>query len=321
MGSYRFLSPRPAQRYLIFCRENALKIKEPVCVVPAGDACGEGVLWDRDSQSIYWTDINRFLVHRYSLREDTVKTWFFSEPVTCVLLTNRKGTLCLSVGSGLVLWQPASDTPHIKLFALPGWPFVRCNDAGIDPGGRAWAGSMRNNVKEDGAPGESGGEDGVLYRVEGTGASSLCRGQLGISNTLLWSPDRSRFYFGDTNRNSIWSYEYDLATGNIRGEQPFLQGFERGSPDGSAMDTDGYVWNCRYGGGCIVRVAPDGTIDRVIEMPVIRPTNCTFGGPGGNVLYVTSASPEPGLWERFGGGLFALETDVTGVPEIEFKLP
>jgi sugar lactone lactonase YvrE len=289
--------------------------------VPAGDACGEGVLWDRDSQSVYWTDINRFLVHRYSLPEDTVKTWFFSEPVTCVLLTNRKGTLCLSVGSGLVLWQPASDTPHVKLFALPGWPFVRSNDAGADPGGRAWVGSMRNNVKEDGAPGESGGEDGILYRVDGTGASSECRRQLGISNTLLWSPDRTRFYFGDTLKNCIWSYEYDVATGNIRGEQPFLQGFERGSPDGSAMDTDGYVWNCRYGGGCIVRVAPDRTIDRVIEMPVIRPTNCTFGGPGGNMLYVTSASPEPGQWERFGGGLFALETDVTGMPENEFKVP
>jgi len=289
--------------------------------VPAGDACGEGVLWDRDSQSIYWTDINRFLVHRYSLSDDAVKTWFFSEPVTCVLQTVRKGTMCLSLGSGLALWQPAGDGPPVRLFALPGWPFVRCNDAGVDPGGRAWVGSMRNNVKEDGAPGESGGEDGVLYRVEGTGASSLCRGQLGISNTLLWSPDRSRFYFGDTNRNSIWSYEYDLATGNIRGEKPFLEGFARGKPDGSAMDTDGYLWNCRYDGSCIVRVAPDGTIDRVIEMPVSRPTNCTFGGPDGNVLYVTSASPGPGQWERFGGGLFALETDVTGMPENQFKVP
>ena len=87
------------------------------------------------------------------------------------------------------------------------------------------------------------------------------------------------------------------------------------------MDTEGYVWNCRYGGGCIVRVAPDGKIDRVIEMPVSRPTNCTFGGPRGNVLYVTSASPEPGRWERFGGCLFAMETNVTGMDENSFRLP
>jgi sugar lactone lactonase YvrE len=301
--------------------EVTLKIKQPACIVAAADFCGEGVLWDRDSQSIYWTDINRFLVHRYSLAEGAVKTWFFAEPVTCVMQTSRKGTLCLSLGSGLVLWEPASDAPHLKLFALPGWPFVRCNDAGIDPGGRAWVGSMRNNVKEDGAPGQDGGEDGVLYRVDGTGASLECRRGLGISNTLLWSPERTRFYFGDSLKNCIWSYEYDLATGNITGEQPFFEGFARGLPDGSAMDTDGYVWNCRYDGGCIVRVAPNGSIDQVIEMPVSRPTNCTFGGPGGNVLYVTSASPAPGHWERFGGGLFALETDVTGMPENAFKVP
>ena len=70
-----------------------------------------------------------------------------------------------------------------------------------------------------------------------------------------------------------------------------------------------------------MRVAPDGTIDRVIEMPVNRPTNCTFGGPGSNVLYVTSASSQSGQYERFGGGLFALETDVIGVPENKFIVP
>ena len=63
------------------------------------------MLWERDTQSIYWTDINRFLVHRYSLQDGTVKTWFFSEPVTCVMETNRQDTLALSLGSGIVLWQ------------------------------------------------------------------------------------------------------------------------------------------------------------------------------------------------------------------------
>jgi sugar lactone lactonase YvrE len=87
------------------------------------------------------------------------------------------------------------------------------------------------------------------------------------------------------------------------------------------MDTDGYLWNCRYGGSCIVRVAPDGKIDRVIELPVSNPTNCTFGGQHGNVLYVTSASPDRGRWERFGGCLFALETNVTGMGANKFLLP
>jgi sugar lactone lactonase YvrE len=34
---------------------------------------------------------------------------------------------------------------------------------------------------------------------------------------------------------------------------------------------------------------PDGTIDRVIDLPCSWPTSCTFGGPDLDVLYVTSA--------------------------------
>jgi sugar lactone lactonase YvrE len=298
-----------------------LKIEEPICIAATRDVCGEGVLWEQDTQSVYWTDINRFLVHRYALKDGALRTWFFSEPVTCVMETSRKDTLALSLGSGIALWRPLSDAPPTPLFALPGWPFVRCNDAAVDPGGALWVGSMRNNVKANGDAAPAGGTDGVLYRVDGTGTSTEWRRDLGISNTLLWSPDKSRFYFGDTLKNCIWSYEYDLTAGSIRAEQPFFHGFERGGPDGSAMDSEGYVWNCRYGGSCIVRVAPDGKIDREIELPVSRPTNCTFGGPNGNVLYITSASPGAGHWERFGGCLFAMETNVAGVAENKFQLP
>ena len=297
-----------------------LKIEEPVCVAATGDACGEGILWARDAQCIYWTDINRFLVHRYALRDATLKTWFFSEPVTCVMETNRPGTLALSLGSGVVLWEPEGHAPPKSVFALPGWPAVRCNDAAVDPGGGVWVGSMRNNVLEDGSETEEGGTDGVLYRLDGNGVASEWRRDLGISNTLVWTQDQTKFYFGDSLQNCIWSYDYDLSSRSIASERIFFAGFDRGAPDGSAIDSDGYVWNCRYGGGCIVRVAPDGKVDRVIELPVSRPTNCTFGGPDGNVLYVTSAYPEAGRWERFGGCLFSLQTNVVGVPDNRFVL-
>lgn len=297
-----------------------LTVGEAKCIAATGDACGEGIVWERARQCLYWTDINRFLVHRYSLQEQTVKTWFFSEPVTCVMLTNRNDTMALSLGSGIALWRPGSDAPPVPLFALPGWPAVRCNDAAVDPGGVLWAGSMRNNVKQNGDSVPAEGRDGVLYRIDGLGAATEWRRDLGIANTLLWSPDKANFYFGDTTQNCIWRYDYDLAGKTIRGEQPFFQGFDRGRPDGSAMDTEGYVWNCRYGGGCLVRIAPDGSIDRVIDVPVSRPTNCTFGGKQGNVLYITSARPEAGRWERFGGCLLALKTNVTGMEENTFQL-
>ena len=51
-------------------------------------------------------------------------------------------------------------------------------------------------------------------------------------------------------------------------EHPFFQGFSRGLPDGSTVDSEGYLWNCRFNGNCIVGVTPDGKIDRLVEMPV-----------------------------------------------------
>jgi sugar lactone lactonase YvrE len=278
------------------------------------------VLWDEATQSVYWTDINRFLIHRYTLKTRSVETWLFSEPATAVLLTSRKDTLAVCLGSGIYLWKPDSGQEPVQIFALPGWPYVRCNDAGVAPGGALWVGTMRNNVEASGRPAEAGGRDGVLYRVDASGKAVEFRRDLAISNTVLWTADRSKFYFGDSTQNCIWSYDYNVAARSISGERPFFQGYERGLPDGSTIDKDGYVWNCRYGGSCIVRISPSGTVDRVIEMPVSNVTNCTFGGEYGNVLYVTSASAEPGKWERFDGGLFAIETNMTGLPENQFQI-
>lgn len=96
--------------------------------------------------------------------------------------------------------------------------------------------------------------------------------------------------------------------------------FPRGSPDGSTVDADGYLWNCRYYGGCIVRVAPDGKIDRVIEMPTQNITTCTFGGADLKTLYVTTASLSTQPGDRLAGSLFAIQTSVQGQPENRFRV-
>ena len=93
-----------------------------------------------------------------------------------------------------------------------------------------------------------------------------------------------------------------------------------GDKDGSTVDSEGYLWNCRFFGGCIVRAAPDGAIDRVVEMPVQNITTCTFGGPGLKTLYVTTARIEAPPGDRLAGGLFAIPTEVAGQPENQFQV-
>ena len=147
---------------------------------------------------------------------------------------------------------------------------------------------------------------------------SVHKAKIGISNTLAWSPDRCRMYFADTLANTIWVYDYDPATRNIANERPFFQDFARGRPDGSAVDVEGYLWNCRYGGAGIARIAPDGRIDRVVEMPVQNITTCIFGGPDRKTLFVTTASAGAAPGDRLAGGLFAIQTAVGGLPENRF---
>jgi len=294
-------------------------IAEPVCVAPTGDVCGEGVVWHAAHAAAYWTDINRFLIHRFTPADQCVRTWFFDEPATALTLTDRDDVLAVVLGSQVILWEPSSDRRSKPVYKFDQWPKVRLNDARVDPHGSLWLGSMRNNVNSDGSAGTAGGQDGALFCLAPDGKVEVWRQNIGIANTLAWSPDRRYFYFGDTLANTIWAYDYDLATVAIANERPFLQGFARGLPDGSTVDSEGYLWNCRFFGGCIVRVAPDGTIDHIVEMPVKNITTCTFGGPDRKTLYVTTAKIEAPGGDRLAGGLYAIPTEVAGQPENRFR--
>jgi sugar lactone lactonase YvrE len=193
---------------------------------------------------------------------------------------------------------------------------MRCNDARVDPRGSLWIGTMKNNVGPDGEDLDVAFSNGVLYRIDPDSSVSEWKHDIGISNTVAWSPAGDRFYFGDTVANVIYAYQYDGNTGSISEETRFLDGLQRGVPDGSAMDAEGYLWNARPGAGCIVRVGPDGKVDETVELPIPNPATCTFGGTDRRTLYITSA----GTGQRLAGSLFAVRTSVQGLPENRFKV-
>jgi len=90
----------------------------------------------------------------------------------------------------------------------------------------------------------------------------------------------------------------------------------RTAPRWLAVDTQGYLWNARYGGARLVRVASSGEVDRVTLLPVANPTACTFGGHDLKTLYISARSAD----RLSAGSLFALKTDTGGLPRFRFKL-
>ena len=101
-----------------------------------------------------------------------------------------------------------------------------------------------------------------------------------------------------------------------------LKGSRPGIPDGSCVDAEGCIWNAEWDGGAVVRWTPDGRIDRVVELPVPRPTCVTFGGADYGTLYITTARAwlsEAQLAKApLSGGLFALRPGVKGVADSPF---
>jgi sugar lactone lactonase YvrE len=290
------------------------------CLVEARNVVGESPLWDPSAGVVYWTDVNGFRIQRYRLADGEVTTWRFDEPVAALSLTTNPARILVALGSQVILWAPESDARVALARPEPNTPFNRLNDGATDPNGSFWIGSMRNNVAPDGAHQDVSGATGSLYRVTGDGQVTVWDTGYGITNTLAWSPDRKTFYCGCSIANVIYAYDYDVATGSISSRRPFPADVKRGVPDGSAVDSQGFLWNCRYGGACIVRISPDGTIDTVVEMPVSNVTNCAFGGPELRTLYVTTASLQAGADEPLAGGLFALPTEVAGLPTGRFRI-
>lgn len=286
------------------------------CVVPSGDICGEGAVWHPAQNALYWADINRFLVHKFDPAAGTTQTWLFDEPVTSVNLTTGEDVLLLALAARIVLWSPCAHPELQTLHTLAEAPAMRFNEARVDPRGSLWMGTMRNNVGAEGENIDVKFEGGVLSRLDPDGTVTAWKDGIGISNTMAWSPDTRTFYFGDTTANLLWAFDYDARTGAIAAERNLLAGFKDGRPDGSAMDTEGFLWNARYNGGCVLRIAPDGRVDRVVKMPVANPTTCAFGGPDRRTLYITTARSS----ERLSGSLFALRVEAPGVPDARFRL-
>jgi sugar lactone lactonase YvrE len=289
------------------------------CLVEAKNLCGESPVWHAEHESVYWTDINGFKIYRYSVGTGDLRSWMLDAPVTALCLTTEPEWLLVAVGPRLILWSPARDVRVPFAHVEHEWPYNRLNDGATDPGGVFWVGSMRNNVGEDGSELSVEGATGSLYRVTSGGEVTVADTGFGITNTMVWSPDRSTFYCGCSMRNVIYAYDYDSADSSIRNRRVFVQGLAPGVPDGSAMDEEGCLWNARFGGRCILRISPAGRVVQKIAMPVSKVTNCCFGGSDLKMLYVTTGSLHA-EGETRAGGLFTMTTEVRGVEPGKFRL-
>lgn len=281
---------------------------------PQRDLLGEGPVWDGATGTLTWVDIAGGRVNRLQAASGEVRVWDAGGHASAALPC-RSGALLLARPDGLFRLDLASGA--IRAFARPDPdPSNRANECRVDPGGRLWLGTMSNNLSPDGSPRPLAGVTGGLFRIDGAGRATRMLGGIGIANTLAWSPDGARLYFADSLAGVIWRFRFDAQTGLLHDREVFAgPDAAPGAPDGSAVDEEGCLWNARWGAGCLVRFAPDGRVDRRVELPVSQPTCPAFGGPDLKTLFVTSARVElEGLApDSLDGALFAATVEVAGL--------
>ncbi|MBK6006864.1 SMP-30/gluconolactonase/LRE family protein [Ramlibacter ginsenosidimutans] len=285
----------------------------PVRVGTQRDILGESPLWDEREQCLWWVDIRQPALRRLDHASGRVQTWPMPALVGSIALV-EDGRLLVALPQQLALFDAhdASLTPFVEPARMPAEH--RFNDGRCDRQGRFWVGSMNNLTR---AP------EGVLYCLEGR-TMRAHRGGICIPNSLAFSPDGGTMYFADSLRYTLFAYDYGPATGELGADRVLATTEPPGFPDGSTVDADGFLWNAEFNAARLVRYASDGRIDRVIAMPVPRPTCCAFGGPELDVLYVTTASqqmsPQELQAQPLAGALLALDVGVRGLPEPRFAL-
>ena len=276
---------------------------------------GEGPFWHPLQERLFWFDILNKTLFSATAGGIMVDRFTFDATVTAAGVIDNDN-LAVASAAGIFRLTLSTDTRELLIPLEPDSSSTRTNDGRVNQAGGFWVGTM--GLKD---PGKVAA--GSLYQVRG-GETKKLLSDVFIPNGTCFSPDGRTAYFADTKVGTIRKIAIDPDTGLPVGEwQPFADASHPGGPDGAVTDAEGFVWSARWDGSSVIRFAPDGRVDRVVKVPVSRPTCPAFGGKDLKTMYITSAregmTAEQLAAEPASGGVFAIELDVPGLPENLFR--
>ncbi|WP_299004241.1 SMP-30/gluconolactonase/LRE family protein [uncultured Shewanella sp.] len=275
-------------------------------------ALGECPRWDEKNQVLYWTDINRYQLHRFDPVAKTDEYLTFNEEIGCFSLRPYGGFI-LAMRSGFYLtsgWHTQVEKicdpeAHLKQ--------NRLNDGRCDAAGRFLCGSYYAPKDESAAN---------LWQLNNKLEANLIYDNLLTTNGIGFSPDNRTFYYSDSPKYRIYQCDYDIKTGAVSNRKVFHEfPFGQGKPDGCAIDIHGNYWSALFEGGRIVKLNPKGEILEELPTPVHCPTMMAFGGPDLKTLFITSAGERPDTELATypnSGCLLTIQVDTPGMIEHRF---
>jgi sugar lactone lactonase YvrE len=146
-----------------------------------------------------------------------------------------------------------------------------------------------------------------------------------VTNSICFSPDNKTMYLADSPTQLIHAFDYDNESGDIANKR-LLHKAPLGVPDGSCVDSEGYLWNAVWRSGAgpsmVNRIHPaSGEIVYTVVMPdgTSQVTCCCFGGTDLDELYISTAAEDTdSTKEPNAGGIYVAKVGVKGRKEARF---
>lgn len=300
-------------------------------VVDCQNALGESPVYDADTNTLYWVDIEGKTIWQMDTTSGEQNSYKLKERPGCIGLTAESGKLLVALDkTGMATFNTANGKISKICDFEADLPNTRANDGRTDRQGRFLIGGYNETWREDGGQEISG-----YYRLDANSKlTEVLDTKFRCANGTAVSPEGTTVYLTDSPKREIMKYDYDVATGALLNPQVFyaMPEGDEGVPDGAQVDSEGHLYVAYNGGGKVCRHNRD---TGAIELELVLPdgwrgvTSCTFGGVGHKTLYITTNRRRMTFVEKDkfpkAGALYsvnfeAAELPIEGVPEIKFQL-
>ena len=291
-----------------------IKTSKPECIWQTKAFLGEGTLWVKSLNSIYFTDIKRKKIFTFNTKTKRKKIIKINKEIG-FLSHIKKNIFILGLKGELRIVNLKNNKKIKSIFIEIDKPLNRLNDGKTDPRGRLWFGSMDNLERNI--------QNGSLYCLNKNLKLKMVDNKYMITNGPAFINEKN-FYHTDTKKRIIYKIKIDNNL-NILEKKIFKKFVDvEGFPDGMTTDRFKNLWVCHFGGSSISVFNQKGKKIYKIKLPAKNVTNCAFGGANNNDLYITTALK--GLKEidkkkyNLSGSLFKVRTNSKGMTSKSFNV-
>ena len=280
-----------------------LKIGEPKIIFPKNLILGEGPIWIPDTKSLMWLDIKGKSLHTFSYITGNIKEKNLDKTTTWILPILNSNKFLVGTEDGVEEYNYNDNKFELKLQIEEDLPNNRLNDAKIDKNGNLWFGTMDDTEKED---------SGSFYCLKPSYELIKIDDSYTVTNGPAIANDDKKIYHVSSLQKKVFCY--DKNNTKLSNKRIFFElDPNDGYPDGLTIDDDNFLWLAVWGGSKVIRISPNGEVDKILTFPTSQITSCVFGGSEMNILFVTSASVGKNTSQDVNAGnLFSVKTNKKG---------